>query len=106
SSLELFAASIRFIAWGIVAAYYIWPELRRWPRADALRLLLLLHAFRFVGLAFLVPGVVSPELPAAWAHPAAYGRSYCCPTRLAGLGQAQEQSGARARLGLQPVACR
>jgi hypothetical protein len=75
SSLELFAASIALssIAWGIVAAYYVWPELRRRPRADALRPLLLLHAFRFVGLAFLVPGVVSPELPAAWARPAAYG---------------------------------
>jgi hypothetical protein len=33
----------------------------------------LLHAFRFVGLAFLVPGVVSPELPTAFACPAAYG---------------------------------
>jgi hypothetical protein len=32
-----------------------------------------LHAFRFIGLAFLVPGVVSPDLPAAFANPAAYG---------------------------------
>jgi hypothetical protein len=32
-----------------------------------------LHSFRFVGLAFLVKGVVSPELPAAFAVPAAYG---------------------------------
>jgi hypothetical protein len=75
SSLELFAASIglSFIAWGVVAACYVWPELRRRPRADALRPLLVLHAFRFVGLAFLVPGVVSPDLPAGWARPAAYG---------------------------------
>ena len=43
------------------------------PRAEALRPLLLLHAFRFVGLAFVVPGVVSSELPAAFARPAAYG---------------------------------
>ena len=34
---------------------------------------LLLHGFRFIGLAFLVPGVVSPELPAAFAEPAGYG---------------------------------
>jgi hypothetical protein len=61
------------IVWGIVAARYIWPELRRQPRADALRMLLTLHSFRFVGLAFIVPGVVSPELPAAFARPAAYG---------------------------------
>jgi hypothetical protein len=35
--------------------------------------LLVLHSFRFEGLAFLVPGVVSPDLPAAFAHFAAYG---------------------------------
>ena len=62
-----------FVAWGLVAAWYIWPALRRHPRADALRPLLLLHGFRFIGLAFLVPGVVSPDLPAAFASPAAYG---------------------------------
>src|SRR5262245_11234020 len=62
-----------FIAWGIVAAWYIWPQLRDRSRAEAMRPLLLLHSFRFVGLSFLVPGVVSPGLPAAWAEPAAYG---------------------------------
>ena len=62
-----------FIAWGIVTARYIWPELRLRPRAEALRPLLILHSFRFIGLAFLVPGVVSPDLPSAFAHSAAYG---------------------------------
>jgi hypothetical protein len=62
-----------FIAWGIVAAWYFWPQLRGRSRAEAMRPLLLLHSFRFVGLSFLVPGVVSPDLPAAWAEPAAYG---------------------------------
>jgi hypothetical protein len=62
-----------FIAWGIVTALYIWPELRLRQRADALRPLLILHSFRFIGLAFLVPGVVSPDLPPAFAHSAAYG---------------------------------
>ncbi|HEY4443055.1 MAG TPA: hypothetical protein VGN30_02135 [Steroidobacteraceae bacterium] len=70
-----FFASIAFgfIAWGIVAKRYIWPKLRLLRRADALRPLLILHSFRFVGLAFLVPGVVSPELPSAFAYSAAYG---------------------------------
>ena len=62
-----------FIAWGIVSARYIWPELRLRQQAEALRPLLILHSFRFMGLAFLVPGVVSPDLPAAFAHAAAYG---------------------------------
>jgi hypothetical protein len=62
-----------FIAWGIVAKQYIWPKLRLLQRAEALRPILILHSFRFVGLAFLVPGVVSPDLPSAFAHSAAYG---------------------------------
>jgi hypothetical protein len=70
-----FFVSIAFslIAWGIVTARHIWPELRRRPRVEALRPLLILHSFRFIGLAFLVPGVVSTDLPPAFAHSAAYG---------------------------------
>src|SRR5579863_1669551 len=70
-----FFVSIAFslIAWGIVTARYIWPELRFRPRAEALRPLLILHSFRFIGLAFLIPGVVSSDLPASFAHAAAYG---------------------------------
>ena len=67
------AFSFSFIAWGIVTASYIWPELRFRPRAEGLRPVLMLHSFRFIGLAFLVPGVVSPDLPSAFAHSAAYG---------------------------------
>jgi len=62
-----------FIAWGIVTARYIWPKLRLRERAEALRPLLILHSFRFIGFAVLVPGVVSPDLPPAFAHSAAYG---------------------------------
>jgi len=70
-----FFTSIAFslIAWGMVAARYIWPELRFRQRAEALRPLFILHSFRFIGLAFLVPGVVSHDLPSAFAHSAAYG---------------------------------
>ena len=70
-----FFMSIAFslIGWGIVTARYIWPELRLRQRDEALRPLLILHSFRFIGLAFLVPGVVSPDLPSGFAHSAAYG---------------------------------
>ena len=70
-----FFASIAFslIAWSIVATGYIWPELRLRSRDEALRPLLMLHSFRFIGLAFVVPGVVSPDLPYTFAHSAAYG---------------------------------
>ncbi len=75
-SLQLYffvSIAFSFISWGIVTARYIWPELRLRQRANALRPLLILHSFRFIGLAFLVPGVVSPDLPPAFAHSAAYG---------------------------------
>ena len=70
-----FFGSIAFsvTAWAIVAARYIWPALRLRQRSEALRPLLILHSFRFIGLAFLVPGVVSSDLPPAFAHSAAYG---------------------------------
>jgi hypothetical protein len=75
SQLALYGTGILFgfIAWGAVTAHFIWPELRRRTRTDALRPLLLLHCFRFIGLAFLVPGVVSPDLSPDFARPAAYG---------------------------------
>jgi hypothetical protein len=67
------SVAFSFIAWGIVTTRYIWPELRFRRRDEGLRPLLILHSFRFIGLAFLVPGVVSPDLPSTFAHSAAYG---------------------------------
>jgi hypothetical protein len=62
-----------FVAFGIVTRLYIGPWLASISRDDALIALAIPHAFRFVGLSFLVPGVVSPSLPPAFAVPAAYG---------------------------------
>jgi len=64
-SAALFGISVMFglIAWGAVARHYTWN----------LKPILLLHGFRFLGLAFLVPGVVSPDLPSAFAQSIAYG---------------------------------
>jgi hypothetical protein len=71
----LFAISVVFglAVWGAVAWHYIWPALKENAGPENLKLILLLHGFRFLGLAFLLPGVVSPELPAAFAQPVAYG---------------------------------
>src|SRR5215470_10824827 len=49
------------------SVFAAWAQL---PVADSV---LSLHSFRFIGLAFLVPGVVSPDLPSAFTHSAAYG---------------------------------
>jgi hypothetical protein len=70
-----FFVSIAFsvVAWSIVGFRYIWPRLSALDKSEALRPILSLHAFRFLGLSFLIPGVVAPDLPQAFAHPAAYG---------------------------------
>jgi hypothetical protein len=74
-SPALFGISTAFglVAWALVARHYIWPALRERPSPESLTPILLLHAFRFLGLALVVPGVVSPELPVAFAQPVAYG---------------------------------
>lgn len=86
-SQAVFFANIVFacIAWGILTRRYLWPRLRSLPRGEALQPLLILHSFRFVGLAFLVPGVVSPDLPATFAHSAAYGDLIATVLALASL---------------------
>jgi hypothetical protein len=72
-SSALFGISVAFglAVWGAAARQYIWPALRERP--ENLKPILLLHGFRFLGLAFVTPGVVSPELPNAFALPVAYG---------------------------------
>jgi len=62
-----------FVVWGLVARHYFWPALRGRSGADAVRPILFLHAFRFMGLSFLIPGVVSLDLPASFARQVAYG---------------------------------
>lgn len=62
-----------FVAFALVTTLYIWPRLRMLERHNALVPLVVPHTFRFIGLSFLVPGVVSPSLPLAFAAPAAFG---------------------------------
>lgn len=75
TSEALFALSVlmSLVAFGIVTRLYIWPRLRLMTREDALMALVAPHMFRFIGLSFLVPGVVAPSLPSAFTAPAAYG---------------------------------
>src|SRR5260370_2173207 len=75
SIVALFGVSIlmSFLGYGIVTKLYIWPRLRVMAREDSLLALVVPHTFRFIGLSFLVPGVVSPSLSSDFAAPAAYG---------------------------------
>jgi hypothetical protein len=75
AQLVIFILSVAgtFVAFGVLTRLYIWPALRKLPRYEALKILALPHAFRFIGLSFLFPGVVSPELTRAISIPAAWG---------------------------------
>jgi hypothetical protein len=58
----------------LTAILLVWPWLETLDLAQALIWLIAPHMFlRFIGLSFLLPGVVSPSLPREWALPAAYG---------------------------------
>jgi hypothetical protein len=66
--------SMSFVSSVVAAKLYLWPQLQRIEKNHALSALVTPHMFlRVVGLSFLVPGVVSTSLPAAFAVPAAYG---------------------------------
>ena len=61
-----------YVAWLLCFAAYIWPRLRSMDQIEAHRAIATLHSFRFFGLVFILPGVVSPDLPASFAGFAAY----------------------------------
>ena len=59
--------------YAIIAKIYVWPRLTKLALPDALVPLLLLLAFRYLGLVFLIPSVVGTTLPSEFAVPTAYG---------------------------------
>jgi hypothetical protein len=62
-----------YVAWLLCFGVYIWPRLKAMDHFEAQRAIATLHSFRFFGLVFVLPGVVSPNLPADFAVFAAYG---------------------------------
>jgi hypothetical protein len=64
--------ALGYLAWLLCFATYIWPWLKSMDRVEAQRAIATLHSFRFFGLVFILPGVVSPSLPASFAVFAAY----------------------------------
>jgi len=74
SSLLIFRIQLvlGYVAWLLVFGAYIWPRLRSMDTTEAHRAIATLHSFRFFGLVFILPGVVSPDLPASFASFAAY----------------------------------
>jgi hypothetical protein len=65
--------AVAFLVFGLIGRWYLWPAIKdRAPRI-ALTPLLLYACLRVNGLMFLMPGLVSPQLPEAFAVPTAYG---------------------------------
>ncbi len=64
---------LSLVVWGLIAKWLLAPWLEKKSPHDALFWLTLPHAFRYMGMVFLVPGVVARPLPGAFATPAAYG---------------------------------
>jgi hypothetical protein len=62
-----------YVPWLLCFGAYVRPRLKSMDRVEAQRAIAALHSFRFFGLVFIVPGVVGPHLPSAFADFAAYG---------------------------------
>jgi hypothetical protein len=65
--------TLSLLAYAALGFWFVRPWLVTKPRADALAMLVFPQTFRFVGVTLLVPGVVGPGLPEAFARPTAIG---------------------------------
>ncbi len=74
------------IAWSLIFIWYVHPILREWSFEAAMRPLLLLHSFRYIGLMFLIPGVTAETLDTRFAWPAAYGDLVAALLAFASIG--------------------
>lgn len=75
TSFQIFGVQflLSLLGYGLIARWYVAPRLAALPLHDALIPLILPHAFRHLGLVFLVPTVVRAPLPGTFALPTAYG---------------------------------
>ena len=64
---------VAFLACGLIGKWYLWPAIADRNLKTALTPLFLYACLRVNGLMFLIPGLVSRDLPAAFARPTAYG---------------------------------
>jgi hypothetical protein len=69
-TVNLFFSTLIF---ALIAWLYVWSKLRTLELKAALIPILLLHAFRHLGLMFLERGATLPGIASEFTHPAAYG---------------------------------
>jgi hypothetical protein len=70
-----FQFTLSLLAYAALGFWFIRPWLKTKPRTTALSILIFPQTFRFIGVTLLVPGVVEPGLPEAFAQPTAIGDS-------------------------------
>ena len=61
------------IIWGLLAYWLFVPWLNTKPTKEAIFYLLIPHAFRHIGLMFLIPNIGNQPLPESFASAAGYG---------------------------------
>ena len=64
---------LSLVVYALIAKWYVTPWLEGKPIHQALIPLIFPHAFRHIGMVFLVSGIVAQPLPKDFAYPAAYG---------------------------------
>ena len=87
---------LAFVTMGLLARWYVAPRLAGFPRESALQPLLVVQAFRYIGLGFLAPALVRPSLAQTFAVPAALGTTLAAVLALAAIAALR----ARSRLGI------
>jgi hypothetical protein len=67
------SVALGLLASGLIGLWYVWPRMRAVAARDALIPLIFPHAFRYLGLSFLIHGVTTAALDPRFAVPSAYG---------------------------------
>ena len=75
ASMAVFFLNVSVVValWLVLVRRYIWPWLSRHSLEQAVVPLLIFSTLRVNGLCMLLPGVVSPDIPPAFASAVAYG---------------------------------
>ena len=75
TSIEIFLLQLIMSVFvvALIAAWYVAPWLARLSATAALSILLMPHAFRHIGMSFMVPNLNSGGLPEPFATSASYG---------------------------------
>ena len=67
TTILITSMTIGFASWAIIAKFWLVPWLKDSPWQRGLALLIIPHAFRYIGLSFLIAGVTSSPLDPRFA---------------------------------------